>query len=376
MATLPINLVNQTGSNKAFAYVTGRDSQSGAPFLIKADGSSIYYPSSPSGTVQPLTEDCAIPLGPNGDTRTINIPQLNGGRIWYSIDEPLQFFLNPGPAVVEPSVTNPSDANINFRWGFTEVTYNPAQLFANISYVDFVSIPAALTLRNRDGVEHKVEGTGPGGLKRMVEGIKAQNDKDNAGWDQLIYNGPQGSPLRVLSPNAGRMLHPGLLENYFDSAIDDAWEKYRNAPLRIHTQAAPGLVEGKVDGDRLCFPNSSFPKPSSHDVWNNSTGPFNTGDYANPPNHEALAIIPRLAAAINRGTILADGTHPVDFDADSYYKDGPVNHYSRILHEINIDGKGYAFPYDDVCSCEEKNVAGVVFDGAPESMTVTIGGAE
>src|SRR6266566_6957325 len=51
-----------------------------------------------------------------------NRPQLAGGRIWFCHDAKLAFLLNPGPALVAPSVLNPSDpdAAVDFALaGFT-----------------------------------------------------------------------------------------------------------------------------------------------------------------------------------------------------------------------------------------------------------------
>lgn len=95
--------------------------------------------------------NCAIPLGAFSLTVTVTIPKIAGGRIWFSIDEPLAFLVNLGLALAEPSVTNYSDPDINISWAFCEFTYNGAQLFANTSYVDFVSKPVSLTLTNTSG---------------------------------------------------------------------------------------------------------------------------------------------------------------------------------------------------------------------------------
>ena len=70
------------------------------------------------------------------------------------------------------------------------------------------------------------------------------------------------------------------------------------------------------------------------------------------------------------------------FDADNlvpdtpppFYLDSPTNHYSRIVHEASIDGKGYAFPYDDVTAPDQPNVAGTVQDSEPRLLTLAVGG--
>ena len=58
-------------------------------------------PSSPGSTGAALGANCAIALGAPGSSRTITIPQIAGGRIWFSIGSPITFLLNPGPGLVE-----------------------------------------------------------------------------------------------------------------------------------------------------------------------------------------------------------------------------------------------------------------------------------
>lgn len=116
-STINIALQNQTTSSTVYAYITGQAiDNNNALFLLQSDGKTDYYPTSPSSTGAALAEDCAILLGPPGNTVTVTVPHLAGSRIWFSVDNTLTFLLNPGPALVEPSVTNPSDPNINTSW--------------------------------------------------------------------------------------------------------------------------------------------------------------------------------------------------------------------------------------------------------------------
>ena len=88
------------------------------------------------------------------------------------------------------------------------------------------------------------------------------------------------------------------------------------------------------------------------------------------------AITARLAAALNRSTLLSNPNQPDGEVVSSYYRDpmGITNHYSRAVHEASLDGRGYAFPYDDVAPREEENVAGTVADGDPGVFVVAVGG--
>ena len=200
--TLQIALQNQTSSTQVWAYITGSaiDNNS-ALFLLQSDGQTPYYPSSPSQNGAPLATSCAIALGNPGSTRTVTIPRIAGGRVWFSVDNQLTFLLNPGnpsPGLVEPSVTNSSDPNINTNFGFCEFTFNSDQLYANISYVDFAAIPIALTLTSSGGQPQHISGMPQNGLSQLAAQLRQQDANDGAGWSKLIVNGPNGQPLRVV----------------------------------------------------------------------------------------------------------------------------------------------------------------------------------
>lgn len=85
-----------------------------------------------------------------------------------------------------------------------------------------------------------------------------------------------------------------------------------------------------------------------------------------------------MAASLNRTTLVASADQPdaVTDGKNNYYQTSPTNHYARILHGVNLDGRGYAFPYDDVVpsGATGPDQAGTVFDGSPQLLTVTVGG--
>ncbi|KAF9875646.1 glucanase b [Colletotrichum karsti] len=373
--TVDIVLVNNTGSSNAYAHLTGLDiNRNNAVFILQADGVTGYYPTSPSGILQPLGTDCAISLGAPGSTRKLTIPQIAGGRIWFSRDGPLRFLLNPGPAVVEPSATNPSDANYNLSWGFCEFTFNSFQLFVNISYVDFVSIPVSLTLENDSGTVTNVPGLPSNGLDAVCDKLRAQDSSDKAGWSKLIVRTPDNTAnLRALSPNSGIVMQPSLFQGYYQPYVNAVWDKYSSADLTVNTQAQWGNVNGRVGADNLLTFGDvgSFAQPSARDIFSCSTGPF--GGY--PKNQAEMgAIGARVAAAFNRSTLLINNQQPEGEKVANYYKDTRTNHYSRICHEVSPDGRGYAFPYDDVGSSSGGDQSGSLFDSNPRLLTVGIGG--
>lgn len=373
-ATLNIALVNQTTSSTVNAYITGQAiNNNNALVLIEADGKTPYYPTSPANQGTALASNCAIPLGAPGSTTNVTIPQIAGGRIWFCVNDTLTFLLNPGPGLVEPSSSNPSDPNYNKSWDFCEFTFNSSQLFANISYVDFVSLPIALTLTNTSGGSQHVSGMPADGLTTVCNGLTAQNQTDGAGWNQLIINSSSGGPLRAVSPNTGIALNSSIFSGYYAPYVSQVWSHYTSTPLTIDTQGSWGSPTATVVGGVLTFTGvGTFSQPSAADIFSCSTGPFAA---AASNTDEMGAITARMAAAFNRSTLLLNSNQPEGEVVSTYYSTSPTNHYARILHATNLDGKGYAFPYDDVGPSNGVDQSGAVNDPSPQLFTVTVGGA-
>jgi hypothetical protein len=370
-ASVSFSLQNNTLSDTVYAFVTGQAlDNGGALMLLEADGQTPYYPASPPAAGRPLAVDCAIPLNASGGAPvTITVPRLAGARLWFSIGTPLTFLLNPGPGLVEPSVTNPSDPNIDIQWDFCEFTYNDAELFANISYVDFACIPLGLALTDNSGDTQNVAGLPSGGLDTICAGLTAQAAADGNAWTDLIVTSG-GQNLRALSPANAAVLNPSFLSGYFDDYVSQVWQMYESATLTVDTQASYGTVTGQVSDGLLTFPGvGAFAQPATADILSCATGPFSTAGASG----EVLAIVPRLAAAFNRGTLLINSDQPDGENPADYYANPVTNHYARIVHATTTAGLGYAFPYDDVTPDGGVNQAGPVSSGSPAVLTVTVG---
>jgi hypothetical protein len=382
--TLTITLRNNTTSNTVYAHITGipLDGSKGPICIMKADGTP-YYPSNPPTDMTPISENISIPLAApfSGSPTQVTIPKLASGRISFSISSPLNFFVNRGPALVQPSITNPSDQNINTLWGFCEFTFDGG-LFANISYVDFVALPIAMSLTNESGNTTEVLGMPRNGLATVCDKLRAQSQRDGAAWDQLIYTSPNGEVLRAMSPYMGMVVDGRRFAGYYEPYIDQVWELYKRQFLIIDTQGAAGTLLGRVENDLFVFNGDGgrFAKPNTADVFSCNTGPF--GGLGNTTSGNVAA---RLCASLNRSTLHLNPNQPDGEDVSKYYGFGtqagggnvvPTNHYSRIVHETNIDHRGYAFPYDDVVPNAGADQAGIVFDGRPKDFVVTVGGPD
>nr|WP_026359963.1 glycoside hydrolase family 64 protein [Amycolatopsis nigrescens] len=364
-ATFTLSFENRSGSGNAFAYVAGT-APDGKLVLLKADGSP-YNPASPPAEHTPLPEDCAIPLGPvGGAPKQVQVPKMAGARIYLVTDDKLEFFLNPGPALVHPSFLNSGDPNFEKNWSFAEFTFNDAQLFANISYVDFVGMPLGLDLTTESSGRQTVPGLPSGSLDQICEELKAQGAKEGSNWGELVQTGQNGANLRAMSAH----YRADRFDGYLDGYIDEVWKKYSGQPLTVDSQN-PGLGKftGQVGGDgRLTFDNGeSFDKPKTADVWSCDSGPFaiKSGD-----SDARKSIIPRLAAALNRTTLLDNANQPTGEDPAAFYGKPVTNHYARIVHEKLPDNRGYAFPYDDVSPGPD--FSGAVQAGDPVVLTVAV----
>ncbi|GAA1925851.1 beta-1,3-glucanase family protein [Streptantibioticus ferralitis] len=366
--TLPLDLVNTTGSNTVYAYVLGRDPAAGDSWaFLQADGSTLHHPPSPANDQTPLGVDCAIALGGSGaGPRRVTLPRLDSGRIYFSVGAKLTFLINRGGGLALPSVSNPADPNTAVRHDFCEFTFNNDQLYANITFVDMVSLPISFQLETAQGTQ-TVRGLPSDGLARVAGSLRAQSAADGSDWGRLIVN-KDGADLRVLSPNLAMRGNKSLFSGYFDNYVDQVWNKYRSTDLHIDTQFTWGTATGRVSGDTLAFPGiGSFAKPSTQAIFSCSDAPFTTG------NDAMGNLSARLAAAFNRTTLLDNPNQPDAENPAAFYTRPHTNHYARILHSTTADRLGYAFPYDDV------HPAGVDFEGkvqsgTPTRFTITVGG--
>ncbi|MFH8928186.1 glycoside hydrolase family 64 protein [Streptomyces pristinaespiralis] len=372
-ATCELALENKSLPGTVNAYVTGHEDGSGDWVLLRADG-SVHKPADPQAPQTPLPVDCAIPLKGAGEGPVVlTLPRMFGARVYFVRDDKLDFFVNPGPSLVEPAFATPADPNYGRTWSFCEFTFNAQQLYANISYVDLVTaLPIGLTLTG--DATHSVAPLPQGALEKIADDLTAQAGRDGQPWDKLVIRSDSGTVLRVISPQtimAPYFDRPAEMpfRDVFDGYIDKVWEKYRSEDLRVDLQGGRGVLAGRVSGDVLAFAGGhTFAKPSSRDVFTCNHGPF-----ANNPadSDDKKALLARVSAAFNRSTLLTHPDQPNGATAADYYRDPTTNHWSRIVHANSPIG--YAFPYDDVRPDGQPDVSGAAHDGNPKRFTVSVG---
>ena len=375
---LPLSLVNNLDGGKVNAYVTGLDS-SNRLVMLQPNGEFFYPSADPSQTVPtPVGGNIAIPLGEKGSTREIIIPDyISSARVWFS-EGNLKFFTTwsaatNGPSLVTPSQSNPYDPSAAVNWGFVELTHIPGYgLYANISYVDFVGLVLGMSMTTRDGGKQTALGLKANAVASICQALIQQAKKDGRPWDDLCMVNSAGKLLRVLAPGNYLAGHPDAFRNYWTNYVDQVWKRYETRDLTINTQAAPGRVRCRVrDGRLKCDgDNRSYGKPSAKDIYGCDSGPF---DIRGDDNAVHRAVVPRLCAAFVRSTALSAAVQPSGGEG-SYYRSNPTNWYSKVVHQNLVDGRGYAFPYDDVNPTGGKDQAGVVASPNPARLEVVVGG--
>ncbi|WP_344854415.1 glycoside hydrolase family 64 protein [Amycolatopsis ultiminotia] len=355
--TVQVAFDDQSGAGESYAYITGTTLDNRL-VILQSDGTP-YYPADPGGEMTPLDRDCAIPLK---SMAQVSVPKMSSGRIYFVLDAKLDFFVNPGPALVQPDFLSSGDPNYGRNWSFVEFTFNNDELFANISYVDFVAIPIGLHLSTSGSGDQTVQGL----PARSLDGICDELGQQGGAWGELVEAGADGKPLRVVSAQHRADKFAGYLDDY----IGQVWDTYATAKLTVDSQNPDiGKLTGQVGADgNLTFDNGeSFAKPVTADVWSCDSGPFviKEGD-----SDARKAIIPRLAAALNRTTLLDNPNQPTDEDPAKFYQAEATNHYARVVHSKLPDNRGYAFPYDDVTPGPD--FSGAVQAGDPDTLTVTV----
>ncbi|WP_084957875.1 glycoside hydrolase family 64 protein [Thermoactinospora rubra] len=358
--TIPLTITNNSGRGEAlWIYVLGESLTTHR--LGYADAAGRFREWN-GGSIPPSpAPDVSIPGPANGQAKTIRIPKLSG-RVYFSFGQKIRFFLTP-TGLVQPAPWNPSDPNRDILFDWSEYTLNDAGLWLNSSQVDMFSVPHAVGVKNAAGAVKSTGHLVANGRNRLLDAIKNQP----GGWARLIHTRSDGLRVRALAPGKGidaGLLSPTIMDGY----ITRAWDAYRTRTLTVRPfRDRPDVrFHGRTQGDAMVFTDGSgrtvatFAKPSTANV-------FGCDGRLHAPNDDHVGPIARtLCAALNRSTLERFPTQPTT-DASQFYQDPVTNHYARAVHHHMVDGKAYAFPFDDVGGFES-----LVHDANPAQAYITL----
>ena len=271
---------------------------------------------------------------------------------------------------------NPDDPSANVNWGFVELTFiAQSGLFANLSFVDFVGLPLGMQLQTSSSGTQSALGMPPDAVSQVCKLLKGKASQDGQPWDQLCVTDNSGNLIRVVAPTTLISNDANAFSTYWDNYINQVWQQYTSQQLTINTQTGAGDVACTSDGNTITCAgdNSGYSKPTAEDIFGCNTGPF---AIAQSDNAVHQAVVPRICAAIHRATLdQTGGNVQPSLPPSTYYQSTVNNWYSAFVHQVESQGKGYAFPYDDVAPNNNENVSGSVAASDPTLLTVFIGGS-
>ncbi len=350
-----INNTNQYSNKDIYFGIIGE--QSGKWGYITPNGSWQKAP--------PQSQKVNVPFFKLSDRGSIHLsPPIISGRCWISIGRPLTVPLWD-LGFTGPAFNVETDPNYSIIFDKFEFTYNPDKtVYCNTTSVDFFGMPITATLI---------------GSRKQSVGMSASRS-------QIFKAFQKASPFNSLIRAAGdkqlRILAPQkdatFPQNYFNAYIDKCWQQYRSRSLTLQPLPFVGatyISKGSVDGNNVfnfvTAPGNTthaIPKPTSNNV-------FGCDGVFNPAGSGLARIIDgdiknQVSAALNR-TILLNSDSSTWCDAGKYYFNSTTHYYAKILHELSIDGKSYAFPYDDKCEHSSTLV-----DTAPTEIVLTLTGTD
>ncbi|MFI5908298.1 beta-1,3-glucanase family protein [Dactylosporangium sp. NPDC051541] len=359
-AILPVTVTNNTGrSGAVYLYMLGTNLNTGRLGYVNAAGTFNNWP---AGGLPPTPAPDVSIAGPgNGGSVTLQVPKGLSGRVYFSIGQKINFYLTPD-GLVQPAPWAGGDSNRDILFDWSEFTYNVDGLWLNSSQVDMFAIPHAVTVTNGGGATKREGDLVAGGRDAVINGIKAQ-----PGWAGSVYTRSDGTVLRVLAPS--KAAEAGVFSStYYDGYINSAWSAYQSKTLTVVPFGDQPNTKyfGRTSGTVMNFTNSagqqvaSFNRPSSGDVWGCAGNLF-------APNDQVVGPIARtLCAALIRGTLGTIDTQP-STNAAQFFQNSPADQYAKIIHANMVDGKAYAFPFDDVGNFES-----LVNDGDPRSAGIVL----
>ncbi|MCU7725516.1 beta-1,3-glucanase family protein [Actinoplanes sp. KI2] len=355
---LPVTVSNKTARNETvYLYVLGTNLATGKLGYVNAAGAFTAWT---GGAAVPVpAPDVSIPL--TGTSTTIKIPRGLSGRLYMSFGKKLDFRLTTD-GLVQPAPWAGGDPNHDILFDWSEFTLDAGGLFLNSSQVDMFAVPHIVSVTGGSGTVSSTGELKAGGRQRVIDTIKASPD-----FAKSVVTRSDGTVLRVLAP--GKAADAGLMSpTFLDSYIAAAWNAYASRTLTVvpFSDQPNTKFLGRTSGNVMSFTDStgkvvaSFTRPSTANVWG-------CDGALGAPNDQVVGPIARtLCAALQRGTLGKLDTQPSGTAAD-FYQGSPANLYAKAIHANMIDGKAYAFAFDDVLHQES-----LVHDGDPRQASITM----
>ncbi|WP_433720902.1 beta-1,3-glucanase family protein [Actinoplanes sp. CA-051413] len=356
---LPLTVTNNSGRGEAtHLYVLG---VSGGKLGYVTEGGT-FTPWTGGANPPAPAPDVSINGPADGASKTIPVPKGLSGRMYMSFGDKLDFRISQDGGLVQPAPWAAGDPNSDILFDWSEFTYNDSGIWLNSSQVDMFAVPHAVSATGSDGTTAVTGQLKPGGRNAVIDAMKA-----DASFSGLVRTRADGTVLRVLAPGKGA--DGGDFDpDYLASYIDRAWAAYENTDLTVKPFAdqPDKIFKGRTSGDVMAFTDATgaqvatFTKPTTAHVWGCD------GNLGAPNDLVVGPIARSLCAALQRTTLGTQAVEP-STDPSRFYRNEPTNLYNKVIHEQMVDGKAYAFAFDDVANQES-----LVHSGDPTAIGITL----
>ena len=351
---MKLSIVNNTGqyqNNDIYFGIIGQ--RSGQWGFINTNGSWQKAP--------PESQKVNVPFFNLTSQSSIDLsPPIISGRCWLSIGQPLSVPIWD-LGFIGPAFNAATDPNYNIIFDKFEFTYESNNtIFCNTTSVDYFGLPITAKLT---------------GNKSQTVGISVPRNQvfkafqETPPFDSLICT-VDNTQLRILAPQKD----PAFAPTYFDPYIVKSWQQYKDRSLTLQPlpyNGATYISTGRVDANNV-FNFVTMPGNTQHTIQKpTSTNVFGCDGVFDPTGSGLYRTIDgdiknQVSSALNR-TILLNSNSSTWCDASKYYLNSITNYYAKILHELSINGKSYAFPYDD--KCEQSST---IVDTSPREIVLTL----
>jgi hypothetical protein len=322
---------------------------------------------------------------------TVQMPTMRAARLIISFNKKVLLLVNAEGVPSPPKANNSDVSNVNYDtvWDFVEWTYNPAYpkdsgWNGNITNVDATNIPMQFNIVGADQTGKELDlasGMKPGDYSKLRADLRSNPD-----FAKLVLAGTQ----RVLSPADGIFQHatksgPAFSSTYLDDYINKVWKKYETDTLTTETNLF-GHWAGQVKNDQLVFTQQdgspklepvAFRKPTTleafanDDICASGCRSKNKAEWEQEDVNNQIRAI--FLAAIMRATLLTDTTLGIKYESkyckesQLFYQGNTMNFYAKYLHANTLEGRAYAYGFDDTCDQSSYRAVRV-----PKKLTVTL----
>lgn len=386
---LQINNLATSGvtSDNVFVSVLGTDpTTSQFSYLDFGSGTLVPYSQYKSGTTSQILSKITMPIA---------MPAIKSARIYFAI--------NTDFTSMAPSGPSPSKDDTVLYDKIEFDTSTSGQYNINSTNVDFYGISFTLSATPTGQTQPVTEGFTAtrtqilGALKQIPQSMPKQRHTGNANMYQSLFaTDGNGNITRFIAPKSAAYTDWGTdpaqwFTHYLDGYVNN--ECYKpNRVFSFYDKFYPttkNLRYGQISSDGMTLnlytedptnnPNAtpyapvpSLPRPSNG--WGNPSFPtefHNTSGTVNDNIDWGFMLIGNVAGSglcsnwgtdpacmaimvsICRGVMhLDDGCNDWVNSANYYKGDGseifPVLYYSKILHQLGLNGKAYVLSYDDV----------------------------